>query len=215
MAVPRSKQTAKWVLKSARQQTASSTFKGLSSKITEESWRANNRRVIAESFGSKHRLGRISSCHRKAGEATSPLQGLECSQKLSNSRDDEWMDGWMDLVLSAVSEPKSCSACLQQSDGTQMGCAGNVWTACKTKGRAAHAPTKDVFSLYPVQNSARPRCWCRWIPLRHKEVDTSWQPPDTFNRWGPKWSKGQWMHRSQPPSLPPLSVTACFPFSSS
>lgn len=40
---------------------------------------------------------------------------------------------------------------------------------------------------------------------------TLWQPPDTFYRWGPKWSKGQWMHHTQPASFPPsLSLTPCF-----
>lgn len=47
------------------------------------------------------------------------------------------------LAPSAVSELKSSSACLQQSGRAQMGCAANVWTACKTKGCAEHALSED------------------------------------------------------------------------
>lgn len=46
------------------------------------------------------------------------------------------------------------------------------------------------------QNSVCHCCWWWWSSLQ------PWQPPDTFNRWGPKWSKGQWMHHTQSPSLP-------------
>lgn len=46
------------------------------------------------------------------------------------------------------------------------------------------------------QNSVCHCCWWWWSSLQ------TWQPPDTFNWWGPKWSKGQWMHHTQSPSLP-------------
>lgn len=53
------------------------------------------------------------------------------------------------------------------------------------------------------QNSVCHCCWWWWSSLQ------TWQPPDTFNWWGPKWSKGQWMHHTQSPSLP-LSNTLLY-----
>lgn len=67
--------------------------------------------------------------------------------KQRQGAEDESTDGWMCLVLSVASKFKSLSACLQQSGGTQMSCAGNVWTRCKTKDCAAHALKEDVFCL--------------------------------------------------------------------
>lgn len=58
----------------------------------------------------------------------------------------------MSLVpSSAASQLKSSSGCLRQSGGTQMACAGNVWTTCKTKGRVLG---EDVFCLDHLPNPA-------------------------------------------------------------
>lgn len=98
----------------------------------------------------------------------------------------------MGLVLSIVSELKSSSACLQWSGGTQMSCAENVWTGCKTKGCAAHALSKDAFvlrwskytSLYPVAEQCVTAAGVggAWGSLQPNGVDTPQQPPDTFYR---------------------------------
>lgn len=61
--------------------------------------------------------------------------------EISNSVDNGWKDGCRGL--SAVSQPKSSFVCLQQSSGSQMGCAGNVWTGFKTKGCEEHALSND------------------------------------------------------------------------
>lgn len=86
------------------------------------------------------------------------------------------------LAPSAVSKLKWWCACLQQNGAALTGCVENVWTVCKTKACAERALTGACNCC----------CWSL----------QPWQPPDTFNRWGPKWSKGQWMHHTPSPSLP-------------
>lgn len=99
----------------------------------------------------------------------------------------------------------------------EMSCVENVWTRCKTKSGAAHRR-----SAASCGRSTAGRTACvtaagvaaAWTPLQPNGVDTPWQPPDTFYRWGPKWSKGQRMHHTQPPR-PPILLTPCFLSSSS
>lgn len=64
----------------------------------------------------------------------------------------------------------------------------------RVKQRAAQDTLSVQINLW--KNSV---CHCRSWWRRSLRT---WQPPDTFNWWGPKWGKGQWMRRTQSPSLP-------------
>lgn len=164
------------MLEIAAKQTALSPFKGL------RVWLANNTRVTAEGLT-------VNIVWNESAAVTESRRGLAAAARTHIPRskqqrrgDDKWMDGWMGLVPSAASQLKSPAACLQQSGGTRMGCAGKCLDNVLKQRAAQHTLSAKMLSVYIIQVDVAGSCgsstagraaWRRWwSPLQPNTLDT-------------------------------------------